>query len=179
MHPFEIDAALKTLTVLVDTREQPTERLKKRLSDMGVPSQRRKLDFGDYSAAVTLPDGSELSLQYSVCVERKMDLDELCSCFCRERERFAREFERARTAGAKMYLLVEKASWEKAYCGAYRSRMTSQALTASMITWLARYDCQIIMCEPKNTGRIIKEILYREMKEKLSECLTSRGGEDV
>lgn len=167
MNPFDIDTVLKTFEILVDTREQPTQKFQNRINAMGVSCRRHKLDFGDYSAAVTLPDGSEYSLEDKACVERKMDYSELCSCFCRERDRFTREFERAKTAGAKVYLLVESATWEAAYKGQYRSRMKPQALIASMTTWLARYNCQIIMCRAATTGILIKEILYREMKERL------------
>lgn len=167
MHGFEIDTALKTLTVLVDTREQPTPRLKKRIKDMGVPAVRRKLDFGDYSAAVMLSDGSEYSLEKSVCIERKMDIDELCGCFCKGRARFTREFERAKKAGAKTYLLVEGASWEKIIRHNYMSLMTPNALVASITAWMARYNCIIIFCTSDISGKIIKDILYREMKERL------------
>lgn len=167
MHGFEIDTVLKTLTVLVDTREQPTPRLKKRIKDMGVPAVRRKLDFGDYSAKATLPDGKEYSLEKSVCIERKMDIDELCGCFCKDRARFTREFERAKKAGAKTYLLVEGASWEKIIRHNYMSLMSPNALVASITAWMARYNCIIIFCTPDISGKLIKDILYREMKERL------------
>lgn len=169
MHGFEINTALKTLTVLVDTREQPTPRLKKRIKDMGIPAVRRKLDFGDYSAAVTLQNGTEYSLEAAVCIERKMNIDELCSCFCKERARFTREFERAKEAGAKTYLLIEGASWEKIYRHNYMSLMTPNALAASITAWLTRYNCVLIFCQPETSGRLIKEILYREMKERLNQ----------
>lgn len=168
MHPIEITQALQTLTVLVDTREQPNSRFRKRLRDMGVPCERRKLDFGDYSAKVTLSDNSDFSLENLVCIERKMNLDEICQCYCKQRGRFTREFERAQSAGAKMYLLIENADWEKAYSGDYRSQMAPSALIASLTAWLARYNCQLIFCMEQTSGKLIKEILYREMKEKIS-----------
>ena len=63
-----------------------------------------------------------------MCIERKMNLDEICQCYCKQRGRFTREFERAQSAGAKMYLLIENADWEKAYSGDYRSQMAPSAL---------------------------------------------------
>jgi len=171
MHPFEIDETLKTLTVLVDTREQPTMRYRKRLKAMGVPFERRKLDFGDYSAKVILPTNDEISLQEAVCIERKMNIDELCNCYCQGRKRFTKEFDRAKEKGAKIYLLIESGSWESIYSGRYRSLMKPNALTASVLAWLARYNCQIIFCHPDSTGRLIKDILYREMKERLEKQL--------
>lgn len=34
-------------------------------------------------------------------------------------------------------------------------------------TWLARYDCQVIFCQPRTTARLLREIVYREVKERL------------
>lgn len=167
MHPVEIQQCLDTMKILVDTREQPTLSYKRRLQSMGVPFERRKLDFGDYSICCSLADGTEYTLEKTVCVERKMSFDEICNCYCQQRKRFTREFERAKEAGAKVYLLVENATWENAYSGNYHCKMSSQALVASLTAWLARYNCQIIFCKPETTGKLIKELLYRELKERL------------
>jgi len=167
MNPFEVSRALKNLTLIVDTREQDTDRLRRRIRQTGLSFVRQKLDFGDYSAKTTLDNGTEFDISSSVSIERKMNLDELCACYCKGRKRFTREFERAKSAGAKVYLLIENANWEKAYNGSYRSKMSPQALTASLFAWLARYNCQIIFCKEETSGKIIREILYREMKERL------------
>lgn len=155
------------MTLIVDTREQDTDRLRRRIRQTGLSFVRQKLDFGDYSAKTTLDNGTEFDISSSVSIERKMNLDELCACYCKGRKRFTREFERAKSAGAKVYLLIENANWEKAYNGSYRSKMSPQALTASLFAWLARYNCQIIFCKEETSGKIIREILYREMKERL------------
>lgn len=167
MHPVEIENTLKTLTLIVDTREQDTARARRRFARIGLPYIRKALNFGDYSCFVTLPDGTELDFSGSVSIERKMDLDEIIGCFTRHRARFAREFERAKEHHAKLYLLIENASWEKVLKANYRSKMNANALLASMTAWLARYDCQLIMCDELTSPRLIKEILYREAKERL------------
>lgn len=167
MTPFELKDALDGMVVLVDTREQDTSRLRARLKQMECPNEREKLDFGDYSAKFPLPNGEWFSLADKVSVERKMHLDELCRCYCQDRNRFCREFERAEEAGAKMYLLIENASWENAYNGKYRSQMRETALIASMCAWLARYNCQLLMCKAETSGKLIRDILYREGKERM------------
>lgn len=168
MHPIDIESTLKTMVICVDSREQDTEQSKRRYADFGVPWERGKLDFGDYSAVFTLPNGEKFDLMGIVSVERKMSLDELCGCYTNDRARFEREFERAKAVNAKIYLLIEEATFEKAYNGKYRSQMKPQALVASMLAWLARYDCQIIMCRAESSGRLIHDILYREAKERLT-----------
>ena len=167
MTPFELRDSLEAMVILVDTREQDTPRLRARLQEMNCPYERQKLDFGDYSAKFPLPHGEWFTLADKVVVERKMSLDELCNCYCKERARFEREFGRAKEAGAKIYLLIENASWEKAYKGDYRSQMASTAFVASLCAWLARYNCQLIMCKPETSGKLIRDLLYREGKERL------------
>ena len=172
MAPHEIEEALKGMVVLVDTREQGTARLRVRLKDMKCEHERCKLDFGDYSAKVPV-NGEWLTL--NVAIERKMDLDELAQCYCNGRKRFEREFERAQTAGAKIYLLIENATWEDAYTGNYRSKMSPQALVASILAWLSRYRCQVIFCRQRTSGRLIYDILYREAREYLERTMLDEG----
>lgn len=167
MTPFEVSEALDHLTLLVDTREQDTLSFRRRVKEVGLPWERRKLDFGDYSMRVELEDGQEVDFSPDIAIERKMNLDELCQCYGKERKRFQKEFSRAKEAGAKLYLLVENGNWEKAFEGNYRSQMKPQALTASLTAWLARYDCQVLFCQAKTTPRLIREIVYREAKERL------------
>lgn len=168
MTPHEIEDALKGMVILVDTREQDSPRLRARLKSMERPVERCKLDFGDYSAKFPVADDW---MRLNVAVERKMDFSELAQCFCKGRTRFAREFERAKAADAKLYLLVENQSWEDAYQGNYRSLMQPQAFTASLLSWLARYNCQLIFCSQHTSGRLIRDILCREGREALERML--------
>lgn len=168
MTPREIDTALGGMVVLVDTREQDTPRLRARLKEINCPYERHKLDFGDYSAK--LPIGDDW-IYLNVAIERKMDFGELAQCFCKGRARFAREFDRAKAKNAKIYLLIENCSWEDAYTGNYRSEMKPQAFVASILAWLARYDCQVIFCSQRTSGKLIHDILHREGREMLERMM--------
>lgn len=168
MTPFEVEQALRNLTVIVDTREQDTKALRSRLEQVGFPFIRQKLDFGDYSCKTELPDGSLVDFSDRFVIERKMSIDELAMCYTSNRKRFTAEFERAKNTQAKMYLLIENATFEKIIGGQYRSRVAPNALIGSIFAFLARYNCQIIFCKTESTGRVIREILYREAKEILN-----------
>lgn len=169
LNPIEIEQTLKTMHILVDSREHPTDNAKKRWDAFGVPYTRTALKSGDYSAVFTLPDKSTYDMRNICVVERKMSFGEICNNFCGQRKRFVAEFERLKSAHTKCYLLVEEATWEKAYSGNYRSLMKPQALIASLTAWLARYDCVPIFCKAETTSKLIREILYREAKERLAE----------
>lgn len=117
-------------------------------------------------AKTLLPDGTWFYVP--VAVERKMSLTEIAGNFTRERERFRAEFNRASERGIRLYILIENASWEAAYAGAYRSQMKPQSLIASLLTWSARYGCAVLMCERSDTGgKLIRDILHYEMREAL------------
>lgn len=168
----EIEACLDSMEILVDTREQPSERAKRRYASFGSPYRRQVLDYGDYTYNFTLPDGNPLfgddkAVKGHCVVERKMDLVELSGCFCQTRERFEREFQRAREAGASVYLLVEDATWENLINGRYATRFKPQAYEASLLAFLARYHIQLIFCKKETSGKLIRDILYRELRERL------------
>jgi len=165
MHPAEVEQALTSMVCLVDTREQDTPLLRARLNRIGVPCIRQKLLSGDYSAKFQLPDNSWY--QVKVAIERKMNITELCGCYCQQRERYEKEFIRAAEANIKLYMLIEDATWENIYAGRYMSRMRSSALVASIMTWLARFNCCLIFCKAETSGKLIHDILYYEAREQL------------
>jgi ERCC4-type nuclease len=172
MDVLERQATLKTFSIIIDTREQDTPKARERYAAFGVPVRRATLDYGDYAGEVTLDDGSGIfdestRIKAKCVIERKMSLDELAGCLGRDRARFQREFERATTAGATVYLLVENASYEAILQKRYRSRMHPEALLASLIAWQTRYNLKVVFCKEATSGRLIKEILYRDIKERL------------
>ena len=153
------------MRILVDTREQPTATSRARYEAFGCPWERRKLDFGDYSAEFTTTDGRTVSLVNRIAVERKMGFGEIASNFCRERARFSAEFDRAKEAGGKIILIVEGGNWEAAYRGQYRSQMSPRSLIASLLTWEARYNAPVFICTQMTTGRLIADVLRYEGRE--------------
>lgn len=164
---FDIERVLATMEIIVDTREQETEAYHERVKKFECGFEKRKLDFGDYSCKYFDISGEEKTLENHVVIERKMSIDELCTCFTKERKRFKAEFERAKEKGAKTYLIIEGATWEKIYKGTYRSKLLPQALIASLLAWSIRYNIQFIFCKAESTGKMIQDILYRELKNKL------------
>lgn len=172
MSPIEEINMLESMTILVDTREQPTEKAKKRYLSFGTPYKRATLNYGDYTYNAQLPSGEWLYQEGQVVsapivIERKMNLDELAQCFTRSRERFEKEFQRAKANNARIFLLVENATWENLLNGKYRSQYNTKAFLASMCAWIVRYDLQLILCKEETSGRLIKEFLYRDLKERI------------
>ena len=173
MRPCEIERVLESVTILIDTREQATERSRRRAKALGAPVSRAVLDYGDYAMNAVLPDGTEIydtsqRISPTCAVERKMHLDELAECFTRGRARFEREMQRAKAAGSGIWLLVENASWEALLNGRYRSKLPAKSLLASVTAWAMRYGLHLVFCDEFTTPILIREILYRDLKERLT-----------
>lgn len=168
-HPCEIERVLSSLCVLVDTREQDTLRARRRYKNIGIPYKRQTLKFGDYSAEMTDISGNIITLENVVVIERKMNLDELANCFCRGRERFRKEFEKAKNSGARVYLIIENDSLDDAYNHTYRSQMTPQSLIMSILAWAIEFGITPYFISAANSGKLIHDILYREAKNYLEQ----------
>ena len=172
MDLFEQDAMLQSMMILVDTREQNTDRARRRYATFGVPYERATLSYGDYTYNAKLPNGQWLYapgqvVSAPIVIERKMSLDELAMCFTKDRDRFEREFQRAKANNARVFLLIENATWENLLNGRYRSRFNKAAFLASLAAWIIRYDLQLIFCKEETSGRLIREFLYRDLKERI------------
>lgn len=172
--PIEVEKQLNTLEILVDTREQPGRSFNKRVEAFG-NWKRYKLDFGDYSGAYTDLNGNWISLENEIVIERKMDLNELASCFTKGRERFQHEFERATDKKAVVYLFIERDTWKDAYSGTYgssekyRSRLNPKSLVASLNSWENRYEIKTRFVPAELTGKMIKDVIFYHLKNKLLE----------
>ncbi len=127
-----------------------------------IPTITRKLDTGDYSCQL-----GEQSFERDIVVERKHNLDEICGNFTAERERFEREFMRAKAYGTKVYLIIENATWADIFIGNYRSKLNSKSLFGSLLSWMVRFNITVLFCRPEESARIMYGIFYYYVKERL------------
>ena len=160
--PREITAELKKLCVVGDTREKSDEHIRSYLADNGIPFETRTFDTADYTLCY---DG--MYFDDEVMIERKGGIDELAGNFTRERERFEREFLRAKAKGIKLFLLIEDGSWERIKAHEYRSELRPRALMASLCSWQVRYGVTLIFCPREMSGLMIYSTLYYWLKERL------------
>ena len=157
----ELKAELAKLTIIEDTREQD-HHCAEYFQKHNIPHITRKLDTGDYSAQLGV-----MTLERSVAIERKRNLDELCGNMTSDRDRFEREFLRAKANGLHIFLIVENATWTDVFLGNYRSKLSSKSLTGSILSWLARFPVTLLFCKPDETPRLIYGILYYFAREEL------------
>lgn len=158
----ELTAKLKELRIIVDTREQVNDHLVKVWDKKKVPYFTRKLDVGDYSAQL-----GDMTLEKDIAIERKRNIDELCGNLTADRDRFEREFLRAKANGTKVFLIVEDATWEDIILQNYRSKLSPKALAASLLSWQIRFNITVIFCSHGNTPTLIYQLLYYAAREQL------------
>lgn len=157
----DLASALRELTIICDSREQQTH-CKEYFDKKKIPTITRKLDVGDYSAQI-----GDMTLECDVTIERKHSIDELAGNLSSDRDRFEREFLRAKAKGIKVFLVVENCSYQDIYLHNYRSQLTPKSLMASLMSWQVRFNITVIFCEPENTPRLIHQILYYAAREQL------------
>jgi hypothetical protein len=96
-----------------------------------------------------------------------MNLDELAQCFTHSRERFEREFLRAIQHNCFIHLICEDGSYEKIEGHKYKSKFPPKAFLASITAWERRYNIHVHFCSSLESGHLIREFLYRDMKERI------------
>jgi ERCC4-type nuclease len=169
----EIANILADITIIIDSREQKNQHIINYFKDNDIPYIVDKLHIADYS--FYLPNYSHLGLDRKFVVEKKNSLDEISGNFTKDRDRFAREFERI--TDEKIHLVVETATWKRLLSGSYRSKLAPRSFMASMLTWNIRYKCPIWFVGLDESPTLIYNILYYEVFEYLKGVNKDNGSQ--
>lgn len=165
----EIDNILKTLTIVIDTRENKNDHIRDYLHQKNVPIKNQKLDHGDYSCMI--PKNEELGIHrdiYLDCfVERKNGIDEITSNLQKDtQQRFINELIRAQNS--KFVLFVEEPEFdEKIAKGMYRSRYDPKALKGRLESLKAKYNFEIVPMSKNMIGHNIYHRFYYQARHYL------------
>ena len=127
-----------------------------------------KMLFGDY-------------MDYNrpnIVVDRKQNIAELAKNCTAEHERFKREIERARDAGATLYILVEQNRYEDRgervkvetiedllRWSSPHTRVRGEKVYRVLKSWIAKYPLEVRFCQKQFTGYNILKIIYGDNKQ--------------
>jgi ERCC4-type nuclease len=167
--PDEKKELLKSIVVLIDTREKAIKHITDCFDKKGVPWQEKKLEYGDYSFKI--PECARLGIhrdfyfESEIIVERKAHLEELSTNLAQYRERFEKEW--IRCGNAKKILLIEKGNLIDIFKGNYKSELNSAAYQASVFSFENRYDIRIVFCPREFAGHYIYYQFYYYLRERL------------
>jgi ERCC4-type nuclease len=165
----ELKTLLKSLTVIVDTREQENSHITNYFEKQNIPYKSRKLDFGDYT--FMLPANLELGIVRdiyftgNIAIERKGSLEELSGNLTNDRARF--EAELIRGSRAKLYLMIEDSSYADIVGHKYRTQYEPKAFLAALKTYEMRYGLGVNFVTATCGGNFIYHTFYYYLREYL------------
>ena len=154
----------------IDSREKPKaiKSIIQYFEHEGISYVTNKLLFGDY-CDYNKP---------SIVVDRKHNIAELAKNCTSEHERFRHELERARNAGATLYILVEQnryashgdrirveqisdlIRWSSNY-----TMVKGEKVFRVLVEWMREFPLKVVFCDKRQTGRKIIEIIYGDGEE--------------
>ncbi|BAR81997.1 ERCC4-type nuclease [Bacillus thuringiensis serovar tolworthi] len=162
----EINNILKTLTIVIDTREKQNQHIRDYLVQKEVPVKIQKLNHGDYSCMV--PKNEELGISRDIYlnsfIERKNGVDEITGNLQKDTQQaFINELIRAQES--KFVLFVEEPDFdEKIAKGMYRSRYDPKALKGRLESLKAKYNFEIVPMSKNMIGHNIYHRFYYQAK---------------
>jgi len=164
----EIKKLLKSMTIVVDTREQNNKAIIDYFTTKKIPYITQKMDFCDYSCF--LPANVELGIvrdTYIDCyLERKGSLEELSGNLCNDRTRLESEFLKAKSKRLIM-MIEESTGLEKIIEHKYKTEYNEKSFLASLFSFAHRYSIDIHFIGGKYAGLFIYMQMYYATRELL------------
>ena len=151
--------------LIIDSREKPKAitRILEYFDRNGIDYEVSKLLFGDYM------DWNRPGL----VIDRKQNIAELAKNCTVEHERFRREMDKAKKAGATLVILVEqnrykdRGEWVEVkeigdllMWSSPHTMIKGERVYRILASWAAKYPIRVEFCDKRSTGRKIAEILY-------------------
>lgn len=145
--------------LIIDTREKKINHIISKINSQSISFIRDTLKYGDYSFIY-----NDKNYSKSFVIERKANLDELAINFTKERDRFKREFEKAKKDGCMIVLLIED-DFSKIKKHAYRSKFHPNAFLASLKSWKSKgLIDEIYFGDKKETATFMIELFQEYLK---------------
>lgn len=151
--------------LLIDTREKPRaiQNIIKTLEESNIVYESTKLLFGDFM------DWN----RPKIVIDRKQNIAELAKNCTIEHDRFKREMEKAKKAGATLVILVEQNRYKSGDKWIHVDDISDLLLWDSPHTtirgekvfrvlrsWQSKYPIRVEFCDKRSTGKRIIEIIY-------------------
>ncbi|WP_033659137.1 ERCC4 domain-containing protein [Bacillus toyonensis] len=164
-----IKEILKTLVIVIDTREQKNEHITEYFIQKDIKFELKKLDQGDYSCYI--PKNEEYGIQNDIFintfVERKNGIGEITGNLQKNSQQ-AFENELIRSQGKKFVLFVEEPDFdEKLASGDYRSSYDPKALKGRLESFKMKYGFEIVPMSKRMIAHNIYHRFYYQVRHLL------------
>lgn len=165
----QIKKLSKEMVILVDTKEKVNDHITNYFDKKGIAYKRQALDFGDYSFMLPKVEGltsNELYFHKEIVIERKNSLEELSGNLGKNRDRFEKEFLKARNNGCSIHLMVENPQgYNDIMRHNYNTDFKPVAYMASLKSFEQRYDLKVQFIDKQYSGYNIYSTFYYYMRE--------------
>ena len=159
---------MNNFIILTDTRQQKENHIIKEFDKQNILHIQTKLDSADY---MTIRYNKEKGFykDYSILIDTKKDLLELCGNLCHstEHQRILKEIELGKQLGAKEFIFLigenkiktteDIANWSSPY-----TKVKGATLLKIMNTMKSKYNIRFIICEKKKMGDMIINLLNKK-----------------
>ena len=147
----------KQMIVLVDSRGKKNSHILDYFRKQKISFQTEKLEYGDYSFMIPASAaGEDIYFHRDCVIERKASLEELSGNLAQERERFEKEFLKARNDNAKIYLMVEDmGGYSSIIAHKYSTQFSPAAFAASLKTFEMRFGVNVQFIDNQYAGYYI------------------------
>ena len=143
----ELKNLLKSLTIIVDTRENQNKHIIDYFDKKKIPYITKKLDYGDYSCLIEanpeLGINRDMYFTDTVCIERKAHLTELSNNLSNDRDRFVNEL--IRKGNTKLFLMVENTpnGYSDILNHNYNSKYGESSFIGTLCSFESQYNINI------------------------------------
>lgn len=151
---------MKSMTILVDTREKNNTHLTEYWDRKGILHKRKALDYGDYSFMI--PKNESLNIprdcffDNEICVERKGSAEELSGNLTKERDRLEKELS---LAPKNKVILLENCSYVDIATGNYNTQYNKNPIGLHYIVSGTNIVCQLCLCQIINIQDYLSEVI--------------------
>ena len=157
---------LNDFVILTDTRQQKENHITKTFDKQGIIHIRTGLPSADYMA-LRYEEGKGLYLDYSVLIDTKKDLLELCGNLTKDHDRLVREIDKGHELGCEEFVFIigdtkiktieDIKKWSSPH-----TKVKGYVLLKIMQTFKEHHNCKFVIVPKKEVGDKVIDLLSKK-----------------
>lgn len=157
---------LNDFVILTDTRQQKENHITKTFDKHGIIHIRTGLPSADYMA-LRYEEGKGLYLDYSVLIDTKKDLLELCGNLTKDHDRLVREIDKGHELGCEEFVFIigdtkiktieDIKKWSSPH-----TKVKGYVLLKIMQTFKEHHKCKFVIVPKKEVGSKVIDLLTKK-----------------
>ena len=157
---------LNDFVILTDTRQQRENHITKTFDKQGIIHIRTGLPSADYMA-LRYEEGKGLYLDYSVLIDTKKDLLELCGNLTKDHDRLVREIDKGHELGCEEFVFIigdtkiktieDIKKWSSPH-----TKVKGYVLLKIMQTFKEHHNCKFVIVPKKEVGNKVIDLLSKK-----------------